>query len=186
MKTILVLLVLFCTIVQPKAAPVDKHTSGNENTVYNVRDFGAKGDSATIDTDAFNKAIDAAAANGGGTVWVPAGDYLSFSIHLKSNITIHLDNGAFLIGADPASGKGGYDAPEPNEFNKYQDFGHSHWHNSLIWGENLENIAITGNGWIIGNGLTRAGRETPGLGNKAIALKLCRNVTLEGITILRA
>jgi polygalacturonase len=161
--------------------PILKNTS----PVFNVRDFGAKGDSVAIETDAINKAIDAASAQGGGTVWFPAGNYLSFSIHLKSNITLHLDNGAFLIGADPAQGKGGYDAPEPNAFNMYQDFGHSHWHNSLIWGENIENISITGNGWIIGNGLTRSGRENPGIGNKAIALKLCRNVTLKDFTVLR-
>jgi polygalacturonase len=152
---------------------------------YNVRDFGAKGDSTAFDTEAINKAVDAAAAAGGGTVYFPAGEYLSFSIRLKSNITILLDIGAYLIAADPNQQKGGFDAPEPNEFSMYQDFGHSHWHNSLIWGENLENIAITGNGWIIGNGLTREGRQTPGLGNKAIALKLCRNVTLKDFTILR-
>lgn len=152
---------------------------------YNVRDFGAKGDSASIDTEAINKAIDAATADGGGTVYFPAGEYLSFSIHLKSNITLFLDNGAYLIGADPEKGQGGYDAPEPNATDMYQDFGHSHWHNSLIWGENVENIAIVGHGWIIGNGLTRSGRINTGLGNKAIALKLCRNVILKDFTILR-
>jgi polygalacturonase len=151
---------------------------------YNVRQFGAKGDSATIDTEAINKAIDAAVAAGGGTIFFPAGNYLSFSIHLKSNVTLYLDNGAFLIGADPEKGQGGYDAPEPNAFDKYQDFGHSHWHNSLIWGENIENIAIIGNGWIVGNGLTRSDRMNPGIGNKAIALKLCRNVVLKDFTIL--
>jgi polygalacturonase len=152
---------------------------------FNVKNFGAKGDSTAIETEAINKAVDAAFEAGGGTVYFPAGDYLSFSIHLKSNITLLLDNGAFLIAADPGKGQGGYDAPEPNAFDMYQDFGHSHWHNSLIWGENLENIAITGHGWIIGNGLTREGRQTPGLGNKAIALKLCRNVILKDFTVLR-
>ena len=127
---------------------------------YNVRDFGAKGDSLAFDTEAINRAIDTAASKGGGTIWFPAGKYLSFSIRLKSNITIFLDNGAILIAADPNQGKGGYDAPEPNTTDMYQDFGHSHWHNSLIWGENIENIAITGQGWIIGtNGLTREGRR---------------------------
>lgn len=63
---------------------------------FNVKQFGAKGDSATIETDAINKAIDAAVTAGGGTVYFPAGNYLSFSIHLKSNITLYLDNGAFL------------------------------------------------------------------------------------------
>lgn len=160
--------ILFLFIVLTFAE--EKIAGQNIQSVFNIKDFGAKGDSAAIDTEAINKAIDAASEKGGGTVWFPAGNYLSYSIHLKSNITLHLDNGAFLIGADPAAGKGGYDAPEPNAFSMYQDFGHSHWHNSLIWGENIENIAITGNGRIIGNGLTRSGRETPGLGNKAIAL----------------
>ena len=41
---------------------------------------------------------------------------------------------------------------EPNEWDKYQDFGHSHWHNSLIWGEDLSNIAIVGRGRIWGKG----------------------------------
>src|SRR5687768_8447630 len=60
----------------------------------NVREFGAKGDGKTLDTAAINRAIEATAASGGGTVYFPAGTYLSFSIRLKSNITIYLDNGA--------------------------------------------------------------------------------------------
>lgn len=168
-------------LIQNPVAPVIIDASG----FYNVRQFGAKGDSKNFDNDAINRTIEAASSMGGGTVYFPAGKYLSFSIHLKNNITLFLDNGAILIAADPNQGKGGYDAPEPNEADKFQDFGHSHWHNSLIWGENLENIAIIGNGWIIGSGLTREGMKTPGLANKAIALKMCRNVTLKDFTILR-
>lgn len=156
-----------------------------QSVFFNVRDFGARGDSASIETNAISRAIEAASSAGGGTVYFPAGNYLSFSIRLKNNVTILLDNGAYLIAADPEAGKGGFDPPEPNKYDMYQDFGHSHWHNSLIWGENLENIAITGQGWIVGNGLTRSGRTTPGLANKAIALKLCRNVTLKDFTVLR-
>jgi polygalacturonase len=157
----------------------------NSSGLYNIKAFGAKGDSTSLDTDAINKAIDAAALAGGGTIYFPAGDYLSFSIRLRSNITLFLDNGANLIAAVPVPGKEGYDAPEPNPWDMYQDFGHSHWHNSLIWGENLDNIAIAGHGKIIGNGLTRSSRQGTGPGNKAIALKLCRNVILKDITILR-
>jgi polygalacturonase len=167
----------------PATAEVKEQKSNH--MFYNVKDFGAKGDSSSFDTESINKAIETAAATGGGTVYFPAGEYLSFTIRLRSNIMLLLDNGAYLIAADPNQGKGGYDAPETNEFSMYQDFGHSHWHNSLIVGENLENIAITGNGWIIGNGLTREGRQTPGLANKAIAIKLCRNVTLKDFSVLR-
>jgi polygalacturonase len=166
------------------AIPVLTSAADRSGIFYNVKEYGAKGDSIAFETEAINNAIDAAFAAGGGTVYFPAGKYLSFSIHLKSNITIFLDNGAILIAADPNQGKGGYDAPEPNESDKFQDFGHSHWHNSLIWGENLQNIAIIGHGMINGKGLTRSGNTKAGIANKAIALKLCRNVILKDITVL--
>src|SRR5262245_12075753 len=73
---------------------------------YSVRYFGAKGDGKTLDTPAINKAIEAAAAAGGGTVHFPAGTYLCFSIHLKSNIALYLDPGATILAADQKEGKG--------------------------------------------------------------------------------
>src|SRR5258705_9232816 len=124
---------------------------------FDVRAFGAKGDGKTLDTPAVNSAIDAAAAAGGGTVRFPAGTYRCFSIHLKSNVALYLDQGATILAADPAEKDGQYDPPEPNQWDQYQDFGHSHWHNSLIWGENLENISILGPGRIDGKGLTTGG-----------------------------
>ena len=105
---------------------------------FNIKDFGARGDGKTVDTKAINDAIDAAVAKGGGTVYFPAGNYLSFSIHLKSNIGLYLEQGCTVTAADSASGGGNnYDEAETNANDKFQDFGHSHWHNSLIWGENL-------------------------------------------------
>ena len=149
---------------------------------FNVRDFGAKGDSATLDGDAINRAIAAAAKAGGGTVYFPAGTYRSYSIRLQSHIALHLDQGATLLAAAPV-GATGYDAPEPAANDTFQDFGHSHWHNSLIWGENLVDISILGPGAIYGQGLTRDGPHQAPVGNKAIALKLCRNVTLKDFTV---
>ena len=122
---------------------------------YDVTTFGAKGDGQTLDTEAINKAIETAAAAGGGTVQFPAGTYLSFSIRLKSHITLYLDQGATILAADPVAGKPSYDLPEANEWDMYQDFGHSHWQNSLIWGIGLEDVAILGPGLINGKGLTR-------------------------------
>lgn len=150
----------------------------------NVRDLGATGDGKTLDTPAINKAIDAAAAAGGGTVYFPAGDYLSVSIHLKSNVALYLDQGATILGASQKDGFK-YDDPEPNEWGdkKYQDFGHSHWHNGLIWGEKLENVSILGPGKIYGKGMSRSDKQPPGGGDKAIALKLCRNVIIRDVTI---
>ena len=155
------------------------------NEFYNIKDFGANGNDTLPDTESINNAIKKASDNGGGTVFFPAGTYISFSIRLKTNITLYLDNGAVLQAADTLKYGLNYDNAEPNEFDQYQDFGHSHWHNSLIWGENLENIAITGHGMIKGtDGLTRRGRRTPGIANKAIALKNCRGVTLSDFSML--
>ena len=128
-----------------------------ESRTFSVRDFGATGDGKTIDSPAINKAIDAAAAAGGGTVYFPAGTYASYSIHLKSHLVLRLDAGAVILAAEPpADLSAGYDPPEPNPgWDQYEDFGHSHWHNSLIWGENLEDVTIIGPGLIYGYGLSR-------------------------------
>jgi len=150
---------------------------------YNVKDYGAKGDGKTIDSPSINLAIEAAAKAGGGTVIIPAGTFASYSIRLKSNITLKLEAGAILLAAFPENGVG-YDAAEPNNFNKFQDFGHSHWQNSLIWGENLENITICGQGLINGAGLTRGESRLAGVGNKAVSLKLCRNVVMRDLKMI--
>lgn len=184
-------------------------------STFNVRTYGAKGDGKSLDSPAINRAINAAAEKGGGTIFFPAGTYRSFSIRLKSNITLHFEAGSILLAASPNDGDGRYDPPEPNAWDKYQDFGHSHWRNSLIWGENLENVAILGPGMIWGKGLVRGGEQPrtkkqndalsgfkadpnlapfgypnprdavePDWGNKAISLKLSRNVTIRDISML--
>jgi polygalacturonase len=156
--------------------------------LYDVRTFGAAGDGKTVDTPSVNSAIAAASAKGGGTVVFGAGRYLCYSLHLKSNVELFLGHGAVIVAAEtPAVGGAGYDAAEPNPWDKYQDFGHSHWHNSLIWAEGCENISITGPGLIWGKGLSRGTGDTAldaGVGNKAISLKTCRNVTLRDFSIL--
>jgi polygalacturonase len=159
---------------------------------YNVRSFGAVGDGKNLDSPAINTAIESAFANGGGKIIVPAGIYLCGSIHLKSNIELHLLPGA-IIKAAPASMKV-YDESESfGGFPEYQDGGHTYFHNSLIWAEGQDNISITGRGMIDGEGLTKKDTENAGnvqggsigTGDKAIALKLCTNVLIRDITIFR-
>ncbi len=179
-------------ITLPQASKDKQHASANDAAgapTYDVRTFGATGDGKTIDTRAVNHAIEAAAAKGGGVVRFPAGVYPCFSIHLKSKVTLYLDPGATILAAESGSA-GQYDAAEPNPWDKFQDYGHSHWHNSLIWGEGLENVSILGPGLIWGKGLSRGTSreqpkaEDPGVGNKAIALKNCRNLLLRDFSIL--
>src|SRR5580692_2468053 len=121
--------------------------------VFNVRDFGALGDGTNLDNVAIDRAIDLAAAAGGGTVLVPAGTYLCGSIHLRSNLHLVIDAGAVILGAPQKMNA--YDETEPYSFGGYQDGGHCYFHNSLIWGENLTNVFITGNGTVNGGGLVR-------------------------------
>ena len=159
--------------------------------VYNVRDYGAKGDGKTLDHIAINKAIEAANADGGGQVVLSAGTYLCGSIRMKSNVDLHLTAGARILAA-PASMKA-YDESEVFGAPEYQDGGHTYFHNSLIWAEGQQNVSITGRGMIDGEGLTKKDTEKAGnvqggsigTGDKAIALKLCRNVTIRDITIYR-
>jgi polygalacturonase len=163
-------------------------------SVYDVRTFGASGDGKTIDSPAINKAIETAAAAGGGTVLFPSGVYASYSIRLKSNIALYLEQGATILAASTSldGTTSGYDPAEPKQpWESYQDYGHNHWHNSLIWGESINNFAILGPGLIWGKGLSRGTSdkdrpraETPGAGNKAIALKNCHNVILRDFSIL--
>ncbi len=150
---------------------------------FNIKDFGAKGDGRSLDSRAINKAIDAAVQQGGGTVYVPAGNYLSGSIRLKSNIHLQIDQGAVLIAAEVKQ-ENGYDEEEPGCSNGYQDPGHSHWHNSLLWGEDLHDVSITGAGTIWGKGLYKGGVKSKQSANKAIALLRCRNVLIRDLSIL--
>jgi polygalacturonase len=153
---------------------------------FDVRSFGAKGDGIANDAAAINEAIATANASGGGTVEFGAGSYLSGSIHLRSSVALHLGPGATIIASSDAQA---YDVPERNEWGdtlRYQDGGHSHWHDSLIWGEDIADVTITGPGRILGRGLSRgqASDHAPqNVGNKAIALKNCRNVVLRDVTI---
>ncbi len=161
---------------------------GLQAKVYNVRDFGAAGDGVKIDSPAINAAIEAAAAKGGGVIYFPKGVYSSYSIRLKDNITLRLDEGAVIKAAKPTAEQG-YDIAEPNEWDMYQDFGHSHWKNSLIWGIGLKNLRFEGKGLIDGtDALSRGlGRQGPiAEANKAIALKECKNVTIKGISLLNS
>ncbi len=162
--------------------------------LFDVRQYGATGNGITIDSPAINRAIDAAAAAGGRCVVFPAGQYVCYTVRLKSHVSLRLDAGSTIIAADvPKEGTatGGYDpAGPPQLWEAYQDFGHNHWANSLIYGDGLEDVSICGPGLIWGRGLSRGEpnelprAESPGVGNKAIALKNCRSVVLRDFSIL--
>ena len=154
-----------CTSAGPvSAAPVGS---------YCVRDYGAVGDGLAKDTAAVQQAMDAGAEAGGGTVFFPPGRYLCGSLHLRSAVTLWLDAGATILGSKDNDD---YDPYEELAFENDADNETSYFHHALIWGEDVERIAIVGQGTIDSN------RERRG-GPKAIALKRCASVDIKGITI---
>ena len=116
------------------------------------------------------------AKNGGGTVYFPPGIYLSGSIHLKSDVALYLDHGTVLM-ASPNDED--FDPYEKLDFENDSDHETSFFHFALLWGEDIERLAISGNGTIDGNRRKRGGP-------KPIALKRCKEVSIKDITILNA
>ena len=111
-------------------------SAGSGRTVFNIVDYGARNDGSALATDAFRKAIQAAKAAGGGTVYVPPGKYISGPVELVSNMTLDIDAGAtvtfpaMVLPFTPGRQQGIETlTPVP-----------------LIGGTNLENVTITGRG----------------------------------------
>ena len=120
-----------------------------QTTIYNVMNYGAKGDGVTDDAKAIQQAIDICSANGGGQVWLPTGHvFMASPIQLKNNIDLHLDVNATLLA-------------NPNE-GVYQlsAFGENRGEGMMwLWCKDIENLSITGRGPIDGNGVAFMGAE---------------------------
>ena len=109
---------------------------------YNINDFGAVADAKTSNTLAFEKAIKACASNGGGKVLVPNGKYLTGSIHLESNVNLHLeDNAEILFSLNPREYPIVHTSWEGTEVMNYSP---------LIYAKGKTNVAVTGKGTLNG------------------------------------
>jgi len=140
--------------------------------VFNVRDYGAKGDQKTNDSAAVQKAIDACNTAGGGTVLVPAGNYLSGMIRLRSHITLELDAGATL-----------WASTDRRDYDKGRS-------RHLLFADGAHHIAVVGFGAINGQGTADLGRrmgvkeEMPSFRTGILLFQNCENVTIRDVTIL--
>jgi polygalacturonase len=152
---------------------------GNLPLQFELSRLTACGDGVTICTHILQKVIDECAQAGGGTVFIPSGVYLTGTLWMRSNITLHLDAGAKLLGV-----------PDVSAFPIWV----SQWegtatptHAALICGENLENIAITGRGTIDGGGLMWwklfKDKKLSHVRPRLIRVVNCRNVLIDGITL---
>jgi polygalacturonase len=164
MKTLIALVaVLYCLAGNGFAA---------ERQTLNVLDFGAKGDGVTKDTAAIQKALDACDANGGGTVSLPDGIFLTGSLILHANTTLQLAQRASLLGSPDIA-----DYPLENvrwegEFRE--------GHRALLSASNAANVTING-GVIFGPPVTLGKLRMP-RGPVLVELSGCTNALLENFT----
>lgn len=149
--------------------------SSAEARVFSVKDFGAVGTGKALDTKAIQAAIDSAAVAGGGTIRFPAGTYLSGTIFMRNSITLQLDAGSVLLGSVKLDD---FPLNRPS-LRSYTD---KYVERSLIAGENLHDIAITGRGTIDGQGGAYKWKEYL---NRPYVIRLinCQNVLVEDITL---
>jgi polygalacturonase len=147
---------------------------GAAEDLHDVRDYGAKPDGKTLCTTSIQEAIDACSRAGGGTVYLSPGTFLSGTIYFKSGVTLRLAAGCTLLGSTDLKDY----RPTVPAFRSYTD---NYTDKSLIYGENVERIAITGLGTIDGQGVSFEGpyKVRPYM----IRFIQCRNVTVKDVTI---
>ena len=115
-------------------------------TDYNALQQGAVGDGRTLNTKSLQSAIDALHEKGGGQLYFPAGRYLTGSLQLKSNVTLYLEKEAVLLGSTSPYDYPGFSTEKELKVNN------DHFDQALIYVEGAENIDITGEGCIDGQG----------------------------------
>jgi len=158
---------------------------GNDHKIFNVRQFGAKGDGTTLDTEAIQKALDKCGRTGDGTVELPAGTYLSKPLTMSSKTTLLLDDGATLLASPLQSDflKGGGDWLKVKNGGDFIPF---------ISGRGLTNVTITGKGTVDGNGAVwweeaeKARQKVAGFTlprPNLIVFSRCKNLRLTGIKL---
>ena len=164
------------------------HLALAQDPFFNILDYGTVKDGKTITTKTIQKAIDDCADKGGGTVYFPAGKYISGTLFLKSFVSLYLETGAVLEGSKDLN-------DYPVTVSKIRSYTDNYTNKSLIYGEDLQYIAITGHGIIDGNGasfqvsnefaeksLFDSYRVRPYM----IRLINCKNITVKDITLLNS
>ena len=153
-----------------------------QEIIYDITDFGANPNSETLSTKPIQAAIDEAYKNGGGMVVIPTGVFVSGTFILKNNVELYLHRGAQLLAS---TNQEDYPRQAQPEYRSQKDVGG--WY-ALIFAEGANNIAISGNGTIDGQGALQKGRlNSPG-GDldgrpRNILFISCKNIHVSGVTL---
>ena len=174
MKYILLSLVALAQVAFLSARPV-----------YNIKDFGAKGNGKTSNTLAINNAIKACNEKGGGIVLIPAGKYLSGTIEMLDNVELRLAEGAELIASLDLQDYKNYKCLR-DDFMKYKVAYTEYWNRAFILAQRVSNIAITGDGVINSNHLVDPNGEGHHRGPHCIMLGEVDGATIRGVHITEA
>jgi hypothetical protein len=169
-RVILSLLLTFGPSLSAAAEPLAPAAQTAGRAEFLITTFGATPDDETLDTSAIQKAIDACAAAGGGTVRVPTGRFIVGGLRLVSDLRLMLVEGAVLQGSANCADYGG----KPS------------WSDALLKGNNLKNVRIEGSGTIDGVDCRNPKGEEGFRGPHATFLTTCTKIVIEGITITRA
>ncbi|MGN6367825.1 MAG: glycoside hydrolase family 28 protein [Phycisphaerae bacterium] len=179
------------TTMPSKEFTVDVALPTIPERTFLLTDFGAAGDGKTLNTQAFNKAVAAVSAAGGGHLIVPKGEYRTLPFTLCSNLDLHLDPGAVIIGPGSFTD---YGLPEPESLASQEEVRQKvKVPPPLISGKNLHDVAITGSGTIDGNGALwwawseRAARQHGGNRlvyprPKLVTISGCDRLHVDGVT----
>ncbi len=146
---------------------------------FNVADYGAIGNGSALDSAAINRAIEACAKAGGGEVLVPAGRYLSGTIHLRSRVTLFLAAGATLVGTTNLAQ---YDPPTVPSYMPEARWGK--WHRGLLVAQDAEDVAIAGPGVIDGNKVFDPTGEEHMRGPHTLVFVNCRRFGVRDVSIV--
>ncbi len=144
---------------------------------YNVLDYGAQADGSTIDTKAVQAAIDACTANGGGQIIIPGGKTVVIgTIYLKDNVTLHIENGAVLLGSPNIK-----DYSLDTHKNMYKN--EPHMDRCLIFARGAKSFTIEGYGTIDGNGYFRNFTQDTG---RPMLMRFieCEDIHMNDVTII--
>jgi polygalacturonase len=146
--------------------------------VYNVVDYGARGNGKTLDTEAVQKAIDECTAGGGGTVLIPSGKIvLTGTIFLKDFVTLHVENGAVLRGSPDIKD---YSTGTHKQMYKNEP----HMDRCLIFARDVQSFALEGYGTIDGNGYPENLSNRKGGRPMLMRFLNCRDIHLQDLTIV--